>query len=120
MRNVVKYPLQLGRRKVSVGNKPRLFVNEIALFAFKFFAVVRRSAALPHNGVIDGLARLFVPDKRCFALVGNANRRDVLRRDIGAHDSLRNDRHNRTHYVLRGMFHISRLGIYLLELLLSH
>ena len=45
---------------------------------------IRRTAALPYDGVVDGPAGFAVPDDDGFPLVGNAQHRNILCAHLGA------------------------------------
>ena len=79
-RDIIQNPFEFGRRKVGVGNEPRLFADKRSIaVARKFGAALRRAAALPHDGVAYGLTRRPVPHERGFALVGYADGGDIAR-----------------------------------------
>ena len=61
-------------------SRPVLRLNRLArAVRFEPLAEVRRPAILPDDGVVDRLAGLAIPDDGRFALVGDADGRDVLR-----------------------------------------
>ena len=75
---MVEQPLDLRRGKVGVDVQSRFLGHKLAhapLFA-KGIRDVRRAAALPDDGVVDGLARRAIPKNRRLALVRDADRRD--------------------------------------------
>jgi len=76
--DVVKQPFDLGAREIGVKQQAgvtgdhRLQPGVLHLLADR-----GRAAVLPDDGVVDGLARLAVPDQGRFALVGDADGGDA-------------------------------------------
>ena len=77
-RHVFEYPAYLGAGKVGVDEQARLvpYVGADALGG-QPVAEGRGPAALPDDGVVDGIARGAVPDEGGLALVGDADGGDV-------------------------------------------
>ena len=92
--DVVKDPADLGAGEIGVEFQTGLFLEQIddpGVFAFHFLREISGAAALPDDRVADGLAGLAVPDNDRLALVGDADRRDILGFGIGkAHRLARN------------------------------
>ena len=112
IRHRVQQPLQFGAGKVGVGDQPRAVAHDVAQpIALESLDERRGAAALPDDGVVEGLLRLALPQKRGLALAGDAHGRDVLeghaaffhRRARGVHLALQ--------YVLRAVFHPAGLGV---------
>ena len=72
--NVVENPLHLGGREIRVERKAGAGANQPFCALLDQLVDQRCGAtALPHDGVIDGLAAYAVPDHRGLALVGDAD-----------------------------------------------
>ena len=70
LRNIIKQPLHLARRKIRVANKSGFFSDKIAVgFRYRVHKF-RGAAALPHDRVIKRLTGSFIPCDDRFALVG--------------------------------------------------
>ena len=80
--HVVQNPRDLGGREVGIWGEPGLGANHI-LVSLVNEALSERcgAAALPTDGVVDGLSAIPIPDHRGFALVGDADRLDAIRVD---------------------------------------
>ena len=80
--DVVQQPLDLGAGEVGVGHEAGLFADHVAAaVGHQLVDDVGGAAALPDDGVGDGLAGLLVPDDRGLALVCDADGGDVDRLD---------------------------------------
>ena len=77
------------------------------------------AAVLPDDGVVNGLAGFAVPDHRGFALVGNAQRADVLRFQAGLGQRLAGRGQLAAPDFHRIVFDPARSGINLRQLLLG-
>ena len=118
-RNVVKYPLYLCAGEIRVYNKTGLilyvFLHAVRLY---LLAELRCAAALPDDGVVDGLARLPVPHNGGLALIRYADSGYIL----GLHSARRKDGGQRLKlaekYLHGVMFNPARSRINLIELLL--
>ena len=76
---VVQQPLDLGAGEIGVGHKAGLFPDGVAVaFGFQLVNDGGGAAALPDDGVGNGLAGGLVPDDGGFPLVGDADGRDVI------------------------------------------
>ena len=79
-RHVVEQPGELGARKVRIDHQTGFFrEHRLAAVGLQPVAVTGGAAVLPHNGRVDRLAGLAVPDDDRFALIGNAQGRNVTR-----------------------------------------
>ena len=90
--DMVEQPDHLGRGKIGVDHQPRPVFNQ----TFQTVGAVartqiRRAPALPHNGVVHGLARGAIPNHRRFPLVRNANACNAFRIDIRIFDRRANN-----------------------------
>ena len=118
-RDIVKYPLYLCAGEICVYDKTRL-VLYVLLHAVRLYLLAElcRAAALPDDGVIDGLSRLPVPHDSGLALIGYADSRYIL----GLHSARRKDGGQRLKlaekYLHGVMFNPARSRINLIELLL--
>ena len=75
---VVQQPFDLGAGEVGIGHKAGLFPDDIAVApGFQLVDDGGGAAALPDNGVGNGLAAGFFPDHGGLPLVGDADGRDV-------------------------------------------
>lgn len=73
-RNVIEDPLDLRAGKIGVDEQAGLLLHIRAkTVGRELIADGRRAAALPDDRVIDGLARVLVPDDRRLALVRDAD-----------------------------------------------
>ena len=78
-RNVIEDPLDLRAGKIGVDEQTGLLLHIRAkTVGRELIADGRRAAALPDDRVIDGLARILVPDDRRLSLVCDADCRDIL------------------------------------------
>ena len=83
--HVVQQPTDLAPGEISVNDQTRLARNQVAVAgALEIVAEPGRPAVLPDNGVMDGLSVPAVPNDSGFALIGNADGRDVSGRQSGA------------------------------------
>ena len=77
--HMVQYPFDLGAAEVGVdqqtGGALYIIVQSLRL---QFLAQVRRAAALPYDGVINGTTGLLLPHHGGLSLVGNADGGDLL------------------------------------------
>src|SRR6476660_4236045 len=81
-------------------------------------AIVRRTPILPYDRVVDGLACLTIPNDRGFALIGDTNPGDIVRRDLRlCHYSPHRRDHCRPDF-LRIMLDVARRRIDLTQLFL--
>ncbi len=82
--DVIEHPRDFRGGEIRVEHEPGL-VRDLRLMVLrgKLGAHVGRAAILPDDRVVDRLAGGTVPDQRGLALVGDADRRDVFRRDAG-------------------------------------
>ena len=72
--NVVQYPTDLGGGEIGVDQKAGGGLDAFAeTTALQLLAQLRRAAALPHDGVVDRHAGIFVPDDGGLPLVGDAD-----------------------------------------------
>ena len=76
--HIVQDPFQLGGREIGVDDQTRLFPEFLGQPpGLQLIAVGAGAAALPDDGMVNGLPRVPVPHDGGLALVGDANRRDV-------------------------------------------
>ena len=77
---MIKYPLNLCRRKIGVYNKSRLLLEFLCeSFFFQRIARICCAAALPYNCMVYGNSCVSVPHNRGLALIGDTNRCNILR-----------------------------------------
>ena len=108
----IQQPLQLGAGKIGVGDQPRAVAQHIAqAVALEAFDQRRGAAALPDNGVVEGLPRLAFPQKRGFALVGDAHGFDIARAHAAFFHRQAQGLNLTLQNVLRPVFHPAGLGI---------
>ena len=80
--DVVEDPLYLGSREIRIKREPRVGAHQ--LFCALLSQLVDQgcgATALPHYGVVDGLATHAVPHHRGLALVGDADGRNAVGMD---------------------------------------
>ncbi len=119
--NVVQNPLQLAGGKVGVGNQPGFLPDGLLQpVPPEPFDAVRRPAALPDDGVIDGLSGGGVPDQGGFSLVGDADGGDFIGPGVGLLHGLHGDAHLGGPDVHRVVLHPAGAGINLGKFLLHH
>jgi hypothetical protein len=83
-RHVVQQPPDLARREIGVDEQTGPHLNRLArAIRFEPLAEVRRPAVLPDDGVVNRFAGLAIPDDGRFALIRDADGRDVLRAHLG-------------------------------------
>ncbi len=76
--HIVQDPFQLGGREIGVDDQTRLFPEFLGQPpGLQLIAVGAGAAALPDDGMVNGLPRVPVPHDGGLALVGDADRRDV-------------------------------------------
>jgi hypothetical protein len=120
-RHVVQNPFDLRGAEIGVDDQPRPFPDEFGLpLGLQPVAVLRGAAILPDDGVVDRFFGLRIPHDRGLPLVGDADARDVQAVDVDGRDRLGDHRSLRRPYLVRVVFHPSRLGEYLRELPLCH
>ena len=118
-RHVFKNPAQLCAGKIGVDYQPRFFPNRLRQPPrAQLVAVFRGAAALPDDGVVYRLSRGPVPHHGGFPLVGDADRRDVLRPRAGLSHRLLRDADLRIPYLHGIVLYPARLWIILIKLLL--
>jgi hypothetical protein len=117
--HIVEYPLHLGAREIGIDHKACALGDVLlqALF-LQFIADGGRSAVLPNNGVVDGLARGTVPHHGRFALIGDADGGNVLGAHLVLVQHLAGHFQLAVPYLHRVVFHPSRLWKILVEFLL--
>ena len=87
--HVFQNPADLGTGKVRVDDKAGLGAERLGqTLGAQAVAIFRRAAVLPHDGVVDGLARFLVPHNGGLALVGDADGRNILSSGIHLGQSL--------------------------------
>ena len=75
---VVEQPGSLGCREIGVEQKPGLFRNHgLAAIGLELLAQRIGAPVLPDNRIVDRFAAVAIPDDRGFALIGDADRRDL-------------------------------------------
>ena len=80
--DVVEDPLHLGSREIRIERESRAGAHQFFCALLDQFVDQRCGAtALPHDGVIDGLAAYAVPHHRGLALVGDTDGGDAVRMD---------------------------------------
>ena len=80
--DVIENPLHLGGREIRVERKPRAGAHQFFCALLDQLVDQRCGAtALPHDGVIDGLAAYAVPHHRGLALVGDTDGGNAVRMD---------------------------------------
>ena len=73
-RDIFENPAQLRAAEIGIDQKSCLLTNHIAVPGrFQLIAVLRGTAALPHNRVADRNAGFFIPNHRRLSLIGNAD-----------------------------------------------
>jgi len=81
-RHMIEQPLELGSRKIGISHQAGFFTNHFCSTTLpQAVAVVGGATVLPHNGMVQRLAGVPVPQHGRFPLVGNANARNVLQID---------------------------------------
>ena len=116
--HVLQDPADLRAGEIRVDLQAGLGADLILPLRLQALAVVRRSAALPDDGVVYGQSRILIPDDRRLSLVRDADGRDLLRLGAGFQDRfLRHAQLGRPD-LHRVMLHPARMGIDLFEFLL--
>jgi hypothetical protein len=78
IRNVIKYPSQLGPRKVGVNDQSGVISKQLSLATpLNLIAAMRSASILPDDGGMNGLACFAIPNDGRLSLVGDSNRRHV-------------------------------------------
>ena len=91
--DVVENPLHLGGREIRIEREPRAGAHQLFCALLDQLVNQRRgAAALPYDGVIDGLAAYAVPHHRGLALVGDADGGDAVGMDATLKLDLHHDR----------------------------
>ena len=79
-RHMVEQPFEFGARKIRVDHQPGFVPHQLLQAArAKFGAQCFSAPVLPHDGVVQRLPRVPVPQHGGFTLVGDAYGRDVFR-----------------------------------------
>ena len=82
--HIIEDPFHLGAREIGIQQQAGVFPHVVIQTAlFQLFTDRSSTAALPDNGVIHGLTGGLFPHHSGFALVGDANRRDLIVMDPG-------------------------------------
>ena len=120
--HMVQNPFDFGGGKVGVNQKAGALLNVIHQLRVlhQLLADAGGAAALPHNGVVNGQARLLVPHNGGFPLVGDADAGDLLPVDIQPGEGFH--QHAVLGHVDVGgvVLYPAGLGVNLRELLLRH
>ena len=118
--DLVQQPLDLGAGKIGVRHKAGFHPDLVPIaLLYQPLDDIRGPAALPDDGVGDGLSRLFIPDHGGLPLVRNADGRDIQRRDAQLRHGRAGDLQRRVPDLQRVVLHPARLGVYLPEFLLG-
>ena len=116
--HVVKDPLDLRSREISVGDKSRFHSYCVGKSLFlQLVANGSGSSALPHDGVIDGRARVSVPDNGGLALICDSDGGDLVYINISSCDGFLYRKDLRLKNVGGVVLHPSIGGKYLSEFL---
>ncbi len=100
--HVIENPCDLGAGEIGIDDQAGLGRDRrLVAFVFQLGADVGGAAVLPDDGAMNGLAGGAVPHHRGLALVGDADRGDVLGADAGLLQRLAAGRHRRGPDVLR-------------------
>ena len=93
--HVVQNPAHLAGREIRIEQQAGFAPNQLLVAGLAQLVAIRgRTAVLPHNGVVDRCAGVAIPHHRRFALVGDADGRDVaavvprFHRRLGRHARL--------------------------------
>ena len=82
-RHVIQQPRDFRAGEIGIRDQPGFRADRpVEPVRADHVAHRRGAAALPHDRVMDRLARLAIPEQRGFALVGDADRRHVRRADL--------------------------------------
>ena len=119
-RHIVKNPLELRTAEISVNQKPCLFADFLAeTLLFQAVAVLRGSAALPHNCIVNRHSGFLIPDHRCLSLIRNADGLDILISSVNFQKRLLRHAHLRRPDFHRVVLNPARLWVNLRELFLG-
>ena len=114
----IQQPLQLGAAEIGVRHQAGLFADHLRVAVLhQLFHIAGRTAALPHDGVIQPFARLPFPQQGGFPLVGDADGGDLLGIDAGAAHRRPQGFDLGAQDVRRVVLHPAGIGIMLLEFL---
>src|SRR5207253_496916 len=81
--NLVEDPRDLGAAEIRIDHEPGLLLYErFGAVFFQLRASLRGAPVLPDDGVVDRLAALAVPEERGLALVGDADRHQILQGEV--------------------------------------
>ena len=115
--NVVQNPAHFGSGKIGIQQQPGALLNHFQrAIAAQLIAHSRGAAILPHDRVVNRLARLAVPDDAGLALIGDAYRSDVARTRAHAAERFHGDSHLGRPDFFRIMLHPAGLRINLADL----
>ena len=83
--HMIQDPFDLGRAEICIRDQTRALTDLFLHVGRNGVNDRCRSAALPNNGIIDRFACIFIPDDRCFSLIGDADAGQVfrIRTDLG-------------------------------------
>ena len=120
-RNVFKYPVQLGGRKISIDDETGLFADHIRKPSFdKRVAVFARPSALPYDGITYRVAGILVPHDGRFALIRDTDRGNTVGRNPRLGKSIHTYAKLCEPYLRSIMLDPTGLGIILREFFLRH
>ncbi len=76
---MVEKPSHFAARKIRVDHESRALLDQLGVpCGFEAIAELRSAPILPHNRVVNRLARFPIPEDGCFALIGNPDTRDAV------------------------------------------
>src|SRR5215217_450695 len=117
---VLQQPLDLRAGEVRVYNETALVRNHLVVALLRKRSTDRRAPpVLPNHGVVDRLTSLPIPHDHCLALVGDPDRRYILRRYPGVLQRLPHNIHGDVPDLTRVVLDPARLRVMLRELLLG-
>ena len=117
---VVQQPFDLGAGEIGVGHKAGLFADGVAVaFGLQLVDDGGGAAALPDDGVGDGLAGGLIPDNGGLPLVGDADGGNILRGDAQLFHGGPGDLQGGGPDLLRVVLHPAGVGEDLAEFLLG-
>ena len=91
--HIIQDPFYLGGRKIRIDNKSCFFSEFIGKsFFLQTVTILRSSAALPYDCMINRLSRILIPDNGGLSLIGDTDRCNILCRCLNLVHSLSGNR----------------------------
>ena len=107
---MVQNPFHFGTAEVRIQHQTGFLLECVGqALLTQLIAQRRRTTILPHNRIVNRLAGFTIPHHHRFALIRDANRRDIARADVRDAQRLQHHTALRTPNFIRIVFHPTRI-----------